>query len=358
MEKAELNEQVVSLQQQLCFAEEKNLSLRTKVEQIQASYDSTVAELNTQRAVNQEQEERILKLSQKMETATRSITSNVSQIQLMQTKIDELRSLDSPSHISKVDLLYLQDLSNGPEGENLLNTSLQLPGNDLSSKEAKDYHIQELSQESSFHSSIEAIWKVCKEIVKASSKKSYQIQELEEQIEKLQVEVKGYRDENNELQAKESEDKRKDHQLEEKESLIQQLREELQEKCVSLGVQVQLVAEREQALSELTRDVVSYKAKVKELEMIIETQKDECRRLAELEQGILEKESAILKLEASLKELEANHQDHIKSTKDLNEKEIKLKEEITYLANNLHNMKHSLQLKEEERETSRQETEK
>ncbi|XP_057633919.1 kinesin-like protein KIF20B isoform X2 [Chionomys nivalis] len=358
VQKAELNEQVVSLQQQLCFAEEKNLSLRIKVEQIQASYDSTVAELHTQRAVNQEQEQRILKLSQKMETATRSITSNVSQIQLMQTKIDQLRSLDSPSHISKIDLLYLQDLSNGPEGDNLLNTSLQLPSNDLSSKGVKDYHIQELSRESSFHSSIEAIWEVCKEIVKASSKKSYQIRELEEKIEKLQVEVKGYRDEKNELQAKESENKNKDHQLEEKESLIQQLREELQEKCVSLGVQVQLVAEREQTLSELTRDVAWYKAKVKELEVMVETQKDECRRLAELEQGILEKESAILKLEASLKELEANHQDHIKSTKDLNEKEIKLKEEITQLVNNLHNMKQSLQLKEEERETSRQETEK
>ncbi|XP_050015997.1 kinesin-like protein KIF20B isoform X3 [Alexandromys fortis] len=358
VEKAELNEQVVSLKQQLCFAEERNLSLRTKVEQIQASYDSTVAELHTQRAVNQEQEERILKLSQKMETATRSITSNVSQIQLMQTKIDQLRSLDSPSHISKIDLLYLQDLSNGPEGDNLLHTSLHLPSNDLSSKGVKDCHIQELSRESSFHSSIEAIWEVCKEIVKASSKKSYQIQELEEKIEKLQVEVKGYRDENNELQAKESEDKHKVHQLEEKESLIQQLREELQEKCVSLGIQVQLVAEREQTLSELTRDVAWYKAKVKELEMMVETQNDECRRLAELEQGILEKESAILKLEASLKELEANHQDHIKNTKDLNKKEIKLKEEITQLTNNLHNMKQSLQLKEEERETSRQETEK
>ncbi|XP_035297768.1 kinesin-like protein KIF20B isoform X2 [Cricetulus griseus] len=358
VEKAELNEQVVSLQQQLCFAEEKNLSLRTKVEQMQANYDSAVAELQMQKAVNKEQEERILKLSQEMETATRSITNNVSQIKLMQTKIDELRSLDSSSHISKIDLLNLQDLSSGPKGDNLLNTSLQLSGSDLSSNWVKDCHIQELCRESSFHSSIEAIWEECKEIVKASSKKSHQIQELEEQIEKLQVEVKGYRDENNELRAKESEDKQKDHQLKEKESLIHQLREELQEKSVGLCVQVQLLSEREQALSELTQDVACYKAKIKELEMIVETQKDECSRLAELEQGILEKESAILKLEASLKEFEANHQDHIKSTKDFNEKEIKLEEEITRLTNNLHDMKQSLQLKEEERQTSRQETEK
>ena len=68
-------------------------------------------------------------------------------------------------------LLYLQDLSNGPEGDNFWNISLQLPGNALSSKGVKDYHIQELSRESSFHSSIEAIWEVCKEIVMASLKK-------------------------------------------------------------------------------------------------------------------------------------------------------------------------------------------
>ncbi|CAH6962924.1 Kif20b [Phodopus roborovskii] len=358
VEKAELNEQVVSLQQQLCFAEEKNLSLRTKVEQMQTDYDSAVAELHTQKAANQEQEERILKLSQEMETATRSITNNVSQIKLMQTKIDELRLLDSSSHISKIDLLNLQDLSNGPKGDNLLNTSLQLSGNELSSNCVKDYHILELCRESSFHSSIEAIWEECKEIVKASSKKSHQIQELEEQIEKLQVEVKGYRDENTELRAKESEEKHRDHQLKEKESLIHQLREELQEKSVSLSVQVQIVAEREQAVSELTQDVACCKAKIKELEMIVETQKDECSRIAELEQGILEKESAILKLEASLKEFEASHQDHIKSTKDLNEKEIKLEEEITQLTNNLQDVKQSLQIKEEEREASRQETEK
>uniref|UniRef100_A0A8C6MRT1 Kinesin family member 20B n=1 Tax=Mus spicilegus TaxID=10103 RepID=A0A8C6MRT1_MUSSI len=357
-EKAELNKQVVSLQQQLRFFEEKNSSLRADVEQIQASYDSAVAELQTQKAVNQEQGDRILKLSQEMETAARSIKSNVSQIKQMQTKIDELRSLDSPSHISKIDLLNLQDLSSGAKGDNCLNTSQQLPGGDFSSTWVKEYHTQEISRENSFHASIEAIWEECKEIVKASSKKSHQIQGLEEQIEKLQVEVKGYREENSGLRAQESEGKSRDHQLKEKESLIQQLREELQEKSVSLRVQVQLVAEREQALSELSQDVTCYKAKIKDLEVIVETQKDECKRLVELEQSILEKESAILKLEANLKECEAKHQDHIRSTNDLSAKEVKFREEVTQLANNLHDTKQLLQSKEEENEISRQETEK
>ncbi|XP_034343824.1 kinesin-like protein KIF20B isoform X2 [Arvicanthis niloticus] len=357
-EKAELNKQVLSLQQQLCFFEEKNSSLRAEVEQIQASYDTALAELHTQKAVNQEQEDRILKLSQEMETAARRIKSNVSQIKRMQTKIDELRSFDSPSHLSKIDLLNLQDLSVGAKGDNLLNTSQQLPDSDLSSTWLKEYHTEALSRESSFHSSIEAIWQECKEIVKASSKKSHQIQGLEEQIERLQVEVKGYRDENSELRAQESEGKNRDEQLKEKESLIQQLREELQEKSVSLNVQVQLVSEREQALSELSRDITCYKAKIKDLEVTVERQKDEGKRLVELEQSILEKESAILKLEASLKEFEAKHQNHIQSTKDLNAKEVKFREEITQLVNNLHDTKQLLQSKEEENESSRQETEK
>ncbi|GAB1302353.1 Kinesin-like protein KIF20B [Apodemus speciosus] len=357
-EKEELNKQVVSLQQQLCFFEEKNSSLKAEVEQIQASYNTAVAELQTQKAVNREQEDRVLKLSQEMETAARTIKSNVSQIKRMQTKIDELRSLDSPSHISKIDLLNLQDLSSGAKGDNLLNTLQQLPGSDLSSTWVKEYHAQELSRESSFHSSIEAIWEECKEIVKASSKKSHQIQGLEEQIEKLQVEVKGYRDENSELRAQESEGKDRDQQLKEKDSLIQQLGAELQEKSVSLGVQVQLVAEREQALSQLSQDVTCYKAKIKDLEVMVETQKDECKRLVELEQSILEKESAILKLEANRKEVEAKHRDHIKSTEDLRAKEVKFREEITQLVNNLHDTKQLLQSKEEENKISRQETEK
>lgn len=125
-----------------------------------------------QKSKNQEQEEKIMKLSHEIETATRSITNNVSQIKLMHTKIDELRTFDSVSQISNIDLLNLRDLSNGSEEDNLPNTQLRLLGNDyLVSKQVKEYRIQEPNRESSFHSSIEAIWEECKEIVKSSSKK-------------------------------------------------------------------------------------------------------------------------------------------------------------------------------------------
>ncbi|XP_003255254.2 kinesin-like protein KIF20B isoform X2 [Nomascus leucogenys] len=358
-EKAELKKQIVRFQQELSLSEKKNLTLGKEVQQIQSNYDITIAELHVQKSKNQEQEEKIMKLSNEIETATRSITNNVSQIKLMHMKIDELRTLDSVSQISNIDLLNLRDLSNGSEEDNLPNTQLYLLGNDyLVSKQVKEYRIQEPNRESSFHSNIEAIWEECKEIVKASSKKSHQIEELEQQIEKLQAEVKGYKDENNRLKVEEKEHKNQDDLLKEKETLIQQLKEELQEKNATLGVQIQHVVEGKRALSEFTQGVTCYKAKIKELETILETQKVERSHSAKLEQDILEKESIILKLERNLKEFQAHLQDSIKNTKDLSVEEVKLKEEITQLTNNLQDMKHLLQLKEEEKETNRQETEK
>ncbi|XP_037661049.1 kinesin-like protein KIF20B isoform X2 [Choloepus didactylus] len=357
--KAELNKQVVSLQQEISSSEKKIFTLSAEVQQIQSNYDNVISELQVQKGINQEQEEKIMELSKEIETARRNIVNSVSQIKLMQTKIDELRMFDSASQISNIDSLNLRDLSNGFQEDNLSNTQLALLGNDyLVSKQVKESCIQELNRESSFHCSIEAIWEECKEIVKTSSKKSNQIQELEEQIEKLQAEMEGYKNENDELKIKEMENKNQGDLLKEKENLIQQLKEELQEKNISLNAEVQHVVEGKRALSELTQDVTCYKAKIKELETILETQKNEYNHLAKLEQDVLEKESVIFKLESSLKEFQANLQDSIKNTKDLSKREVKLKEEITQLKNNLQDVKQSLQLKEEENEANRAETEK
>lgn len=349
-EKAELSKQIIGLQQQLSYSKKKIISLGIDVQQIQSTYDNTISELQVQRVINQEQEEKIMKLSEEIEVARRTITHNVSQIKLMQAKIDELRTLDSFSQISNIDLLNLQDLSRGSQEDDLPNTKLHPLDNDyLVSKQVK------LNRESSFHSSIDAIWEECKEIVKASSKKSHQIQELEQQIEKLQVEVKRYEDENKRL---ETENKNQDDLLKGKESVIQQQKEELQEKTVNLSVQVQQVVEGKRALSELTQEVACCKVKINELEAVLGTQKVECSHSTKLEQEILEKASIILELENNLKEFQANQQDYIKNIKDLNEREVKLKEEIIQLTNNWQDAKHSLQLKEEEKETNWQEIEK
>ncbi|XP_010836834.1 PREDICTED: kinesin-like protein KIF20B isoform X3 [Bison bison bison] len=358
-EKTELNKQIVSLQQELSSSEKKSLGFSIEVQQIQSSYDNVISELHVQKSVNQEQKERIMKLSEEIETARRNITNNVSQIKLMQAKIDELRRLDSVSQIANIDLLNLRDLSSSSQEDNLPNTQLHHLDNDyLISKQVKEHGIQELSRERSFHSTVEAIWEECKEIVKTSSKKTHQIEELEQQIEKLQAEVKDYTNENNRLKIEEREKKNQDDLLKEKDSLIQQLKEEVQEKTISLDIEVQHVVEGKRVLSELMQDVTCYKVKIKELEAMLETQKDECSHSAKLEQEIMEKESIILKQERNLNECQANLKDSIQNARDLSEREVKLKEEIMQLTKNLQDAKHSLQLKEEEKERNWQETEK
>ncbi|XP_061258747.1 kinesin-like protein KIF20B isoform X3 [Bos javanicus] len=358
-EKTELNKQIVSLQQELSSSEKKSLGFSIEVQQIQSSYDNVISELHVQKSINQEQKERIMKLSEEIETARRNITNNVSQIKLMQAKIDELRRLDSVSQIANIDLLNLRDLSSCSQEDNLPNTQLHHLDNDyLISKQVKEHGIQELSRERSFHSTVEAIWEECKEIVKTSSKKTHQIEELEQQIEKLQAEVKDYTNENNRLKIEKREKKNQDDLLKEKDSLIQQLKEEVQEKTISLDIEVQHVVEGKRALSELMQDVTCCKVKIKELEAMLETQKDECSHSAKLEQEIMEKESIILKQERNLNECQANLKDSIQNARDLSGREVKLKEEIMQLTKNLQDAKHSLQLKEEEKERNWQETEK
>lgn len=121
-EKTELNKQIVSLQQELSSSEKKSLGFSIEIQQIQSSYDNVISELHVQKSINQEQKERIMKLSEEIETAGRNITNNVSQIKLMQAKIDELRRLDSVSQIENIDLLHLRDLSSCSQEDNLPNT--------------------------------------------------------------------------------------------------------------------------------------------------------------------------------------------------------------------------------------------
>lgn len=357
--KVELNKQIVSLQQELSFSEKTNFNLTTEVQRIQLSYDNAISELCVQRSINQEQDKKIMKLLEEVEITRRNMTNNVSQIKLMQAKIDELRALDSASQVTDIDLLHLRSLSNDPQEDTLSDTPLHGVDKDyLIANQGSEHQVQELGREGSFHSSMEAIWEECKEIVKTSSQKSLQIQELKQKVEDLQAELKGYMNENNRIKTKEKENKSQCDLLKEKESHIQQLKDELQEKTVNLDVQVQLVVEGKKALSELTQDVTCYKVKIKELETILETQKDEHSHSTKLEQEIVEKESIISNLERDLKEFQANLQESIKITKELSQREVKLKEEIMHLTNNWQAAKHSLQLKEEEKETNWKETEK
>ncbi|XP_027695678.1 kinesin-like protein KIF20B isoform X2 [Vombatus ursinus] len=353
--KEELHQQIASLLQELSCSKEKTSVLNIEVQQIRSDYESAVSELHVQKTINQEQEEKVMELLKEIAPTRQNITNKVAQIKMMQTKIDKLRMLDCVPQTLNAESQNLKDLLKDYPDDNLSNPPSTMDAEDYSvNAEVGESDTECFRRKSSFHCSIEAIWEECKAMVNISSNKSNQIQQLEQQIEKLHEEVRNVKEENNHLKLEISENKNQGDILKEKENIINQLSEELEGKTIRLAVEEHHVIESEKTLSEFTQQITSLKEKIKELETILETKKDADNRLARLEQVVLEKESIILKLERNLKEFEENLYNSNKNTKELSDKEAKLKEEVTQLMNNLQNVNNSLQIKDKENEDNSQ----
>ncbi|XP_036593181.1 kinesin-like protein KIF20B [Trichosurus vulpecula] len=357
--KEELHQQIASLLQELSCSKEKTSMLNIEVQQIRSDYESAISELHAQKTINQEQEEKVMELLKEIATTRQNITNKVAQIKIMQTKIDKLHMLDSVPQTLKAESQNLKDPLQDYPVDNFPNSTSTTDAEDYSvNAQVGESGIECFRRKSSFHCSIEAIWEECKAMANISSNKSNQIQELEKQIEKLHQEVRNIEEENNHLKLEISESKNQGNLLKEKENTIKQLLEELEGKKIRLAVEEQRVVESEKTLSEFTQQITSLKEKIKELETILGTKKDADNQLTRLEQVVLEKESVILKLERNLKETEDNLHNSNKNTKELSDKEAKLKEEITQLVNNLHNVNNSLQIKDKENENNSQEIKK
>ncbi|CAM2117599.1 unnamed protein product [Caretta caretta] len=349
-EKEGFNRQMANLCLELSSSKERASGLSEELQQCQASYGKIASELDTQKVINKEQEEKIKQLTTEVEASSQNIIVKVSQIKAMQTKIDELHKLDLESHIVDVDLVNLKDFLEDSQKDkpgkiqmHSLNTQCQTS------------NIADVRRESSFHCSIEGIWKECKQIIKASSQKSNQIQELLQQIENLQKSISEVGSENNQLKIQLDDLTNQGNlSIKEKENLVNQLQEQLQEKiCES----EKRVAEDRSAITHLEKQSASHKEKIKELECLLEAYRAKDDNAARLEQILKEKESIILKMEMDIKDLEKKCMNSEIKVKELNDQETKLKEEVIQLKDNLKTTEHSLQEKEREEEESKKVTE-
>nr|XP_048714379.1 kinesin-like protein KIF20B isoform X2 [Caretta caretta] len=349
-EKEGFNRQMANLCLELSSSKERASGLSEELQQCQASYGKIASELDTQKVINKEQEEKIKQLTTEVEASSQNIIVKVSQIKAMQTKIDELHKLDLESHIVDVDLVNLKDFLEDSQKDkpgkiqmHSLNTQCQTS------------NIADVRRESSFHCSIEGIWKECKQIIKASSQKSNQIQELLQQIENLQKSISEVGSENNQLKIQLDDLTNQGNlSIKEKENLVNQLQEQLQEKiCES----EKRVAEDRSAVTHLEKQSASHKEKIKELECLLEAYRAKDDNAARLEQILKEKESIILKMEMDIKDLEKKCMNSEIKVKELNDQETKLKEEVIQLKDNLKTTEHSLQEKEREEEESKKVTE-
>ncbi|NXC45963.1 KI20B protein, partial [Penelope pileata] len=336
-EKEEFCKQITNLRLELSASEERATGLSEELKQCQADYQEIVSELNKQKTINKEQEEKIIQLNNEVEGARQNIIHKVSQIKTMQSKVDELYKCHLESCDMDVDLVNLKDSLSSQKDEA---ETLQISSTYVQSQTSP---VSDLRQDCSFYYSIESIWEECKSVVKVSSQKSQQIKELLQEVESLKKRLRDTENYNNELKIKLSEITNVESQSIKEKDLLDQLQEQVKEKIQDFEKKA---AEDHRVIAQLEEEASNYKVKTRELECLLETFRTKENSVTKLEELLEEKESIILNLETNTAALQEKCANSDKKLKELNNEEANLKEEIVQLKNNLEKMKHSFGEKE------------
>ncbi|XP_030342416.1 kinesin-like protein KIF20B isoform X3 [Strigops habroptila] len=337
--KKEFSEQITNLHLKLTASEERASGLSEELQQCRADYQEIASELDKQKTINREQEEKIIQLNNEVEGAKQNIIDKVSQIKAMLPKVDELYKCHSLAESYAMDIDFFS-----------LKASLDSQKGDPERAQVSSAYMQSQTAsagdqrwEGSFHSSVESIWEECKNIIKVSSQKSQRIQELLQQIEDLKKGLDDSENCNNQLKIKLNEIANQDHQSLKEKELMSQLQEQIQKKTQDFEKQA---AEDHRVIAQFEEEVTTYKGKIRELECLLEAFRAKDDSIEKLEEVLKEKESIILNLETNTVALQEKCANSDQKIKELNDKETNLKEEIVQLMNSLENMKHCLQEKE------------
>ncbi|NXO34295.1 KI20B protein, partial [Locustella ochotensis] len=336
-DKEELKQQVANLHLKLSASEEKASGLSGELQQCQAEYQETVSELDKQKTINKEQEERIIQLNNEVTHAKQNIIDKVSQIKTMQSQVDELYNCHSESYAVDIDLVNVKDSLDPQKQEPESAPMSPLP------MQFQTASIADLRQESSFHRSIESIWEECKIMIKASSQKSHRIQQLLQQAEDLEKRLHDSEIYNDQLKIKLNEVANQDHQSSKEKDLINQLQEQIQKKTQDFEKEA---AESQKVIAQLQEKVTSYEGEVRDFECLMEAFRTKDDRMKELEEELKEKEFTILNLESNTVALQEKCTNVDKKLKEVSDREASLKDEVAQLMNSLETMKHTLQEKE------------
>ncbi|XP_068875743.1 kinesin-like protein KIF20B isoform X1 [Aphelocoma coerulescens] len=336
-EKEELNQQIASLHLELSASEERAVGLSGELQQCRAEYQETVSELDKQKTINKEQEEKIIQLNNDVRGAKQNIIDKVSQIKTMQSQVDELYKCHSESSAVDIDSVNLKDSLDPQKDES--QTAQMSP----LSMQFQTASTADLRQESSFHHSIESIWEECKIMIKACSQKSHQIQQLLQQVEDLEKRLYDSEKYNNQLKIKLNEITNQDHHSVKEKDLMNQLQEQIRKKTQDFENKA---AEDQRVIAQFQEKVTSYEGKIRDLECLLEAFRAKDDSMRELEEKLREKESTILNLESNTVALQEKCTSLDKKLKELNNREENLKDEVVQLMSSLETMKHVLQEKE------------
>ncbi|XP_029141272.1 kinesin-like protein KIF20B [Protobothrops mucrosquamatus] len=271
-EKVGISSEIARLSQALSLEKEKASGLNRELQQQLTIYEQATLEIAMLKEGHKSQEEKIQTLLQEIGAASQITVEEKSQVKTLEVELGLLNRLGSHCPVIDVDLANQENMSRDEP---------------LPTRVSAD-------QKSSFHCSVEGIWKISQQIINASSQKSSFIADLMQQAEQLQRKTLEADEENSQLKLKLSETiSQRDAFAQEKTSLLNQLGD-LQQKNASYV---------EKYKEEENRALV-HSERLKTNEDFLE----ECRakdvRIVSLEQIVKDKDSAILVMKQSVQDIE------------------------------------------------------
>lgn len=268
-EKEGFSREIARLSQALSLEKERVSGLNRELQQQQTIQERTTLELAVLKERNKSQEEKIQILLQEIGAASQISVEEKSQVKTLDAELGLLNRLGSHCPVVDVDLAKQETMSRDEPLPTRVNAD----------------------RKSTFHCSVEGIWKISHQIINASSQKSSCISDLMQQVEQLQRKTSEADEENSQLTLKLSETiSQRDAFVQEKTSLLNQLRD-LEQKNAFYA---------EKYKEEENRAV----ERIKTNEDLLE----ECRakdvRIVSLEQTVKDKDSAILVMKQSVQDVE------------------------------------------------------
>ncbi|XP_058882414.1 kinesin-like protein KIF20B isoform X1 [Acipenser ruthenus] len=307
-----LCEQINKVKDELSSSKMNFSEVNDNIKQQASSYEILMSDLQAQRDANKMQTNKVEQFEKEIGLLRTEAVEKAEQIQMLQEKNEQLCNMEEVAKANAADLQSTKDLLVKTEQESQEKSSkMKALQNQLVvlGLELENTRTTAAKRDGShFHATIEALRKECEQIVKVSSEKSQQIQDLEQQAESLKLQVTGQEEQ---LRQQLNELTVTCNELNEKEALVNQLKAKLEETILNFESERLDANEMKQRNSELEKDTISLKGTIKQLEGLLQTSKVHADEVAKMEEQLAEKDSLMACLQNSLKEAQVKLEDAV-----------------------------------------------
>ncbi|KAM5140908.1 kinesin-like protein KIF20B isoform 2-T3 [Mantella aurantiaca] len=317
VEKEQYKSQVLHLNQTILELKEKLASCEEQVTELDFNNKTIACELQAKKDLASTLEGTVEMLKREIDHNKQSTASKVAQIKTIQSKLDDFNENEAKPD-SEAQCLNLSDTV-----QSSLQISLTSGGIDSLVEKMGS------GRESAFYNAIEGLWRKCQDVLQESSKKNKQIQHLKKELEDLKNNVADLQNTNDTLQVNLQEALFQGSILKENEQLITELRKQLSETFNDFErLKNQEMNYKNEAL--LNRQ------QIKDLGLLVDSYKEKCEKLSNMEDQTKEKSVACLSLEKQLADLHADHvnceKTHQKLDAEKAELQLKIKQMVEELS--------------------------